>query len=122
MKQELSTLTVDKILEAQQLPDNFEKLSPRKQKEIIMREVGEVYMKVLEVIDFKYKAKEAEKKLVNQVKQNPANIKLAALRKQIKLNFQNEKDLLARFYGMKHLASALGFDKKLLEQIQQIEQ
>jgi len=119
---ELSTLTVDQILDAKNLPDDFEKLSARKQKEIIVGAVLQVYKKALDCMTFEQKAKEAARKLSAEVKASPAQMKLTALRKDMKRNENAIRTLLERYYGMRELASALGINEKTFSQMKQIEE
>lgn len=108
-KPELSTLTIEEIL-----PDNFENLSTRRQKEIIANMIITVFKQAMDCIEYEYKSKEAVKKLTLEVKRSPAAIKLASLKKDIKRHSDTGKQLLEQYNGMKRIAVALGINEKKL--------
>lgn len=118
-RQELSTTTIEKLLDNNELPDNFDELSGRKQKEIIFNTVLATYKQLTENLNFKHKAVEAQKKLKKELKQNPTAMKLQQISKQLKETKTNEIILLERYNGMKKLAAALGFNEKVLAQIEE---
>jgi len=120
-KQELSTVTVEDLLDENELPENFEDLPARKQKEIIINTVLSVYKEALDCMSFEQKAKAAQKKLSNEIKNSPAAVKLAALKKDTRRNDAQIKQLLNRYDGMKQLAKALGISEKNFSQIKMIE-
>lgn len=117
---ELSITTIDELLEGAELPDNFDKLSARKQKEIIFNTVLTTYKQLAETLQYKYKAEETKKLLQRKIKNLPESKKLTQLTKQLKEAKTEEMILLERYEGMKILAVALGFDQKLLSQISSV--
>lgn len=118
-KTELSTTTIEQILDTNDLPDNFEELSARKQKEIIFNTVLATYKQLADTLSFKHKAEEAQKKLKSELKRNPTAMKLQQIGKQLKETKSSEIVLLERYNGMKKLAAALGFNEKVLAQIEE---
>lgn len=114
---ELSTTTIEDVMQGE-LPDNFEELSPKKQREIIFKTVLATYRQLAETLDFKHKAESAKKKLQKELKQNPTALKLAQIGKQLKESKYNEIVLVERINGMKKLALALGINEKALAQIE----
>ncbi len=109
---ELSTLTVEEIL-----PNNFDKLSARKQKEIIFNTVMDTYKLLANTLTFKHKGEAAKKKLQWELKSSETAQKLTQLKKQLKETSYQEVALMERYNGMKKLAAALGFDEKRLEKL-----
>jgi hypothetical protein len=120
VKEELSSTTLEEFLDGGNLPEEFKKLSPRKQKEIIFSTVMATYKQLAETMTFRSKAELASKKLRKELKLNPTQMKLAQLNKQIKETKTDEMTLLARYDGMKRLAMALGFNEKLLSGVEDI--
>lgn len=117
-RQDLSTVTVEELLEKSDLPENFEQLSARKQKEIIFNTVLATYKQLAETLAFKHKAELGKKKLQKELKQSPTAQKLTQLTRQLKETKYNEIVLMERYNGMKKLAAALGFNEKVLSQIE----
>lgn len=121
MKPELSKVTVEEILQTSEydLPDNFDKLSTKKQKEIIYNTVLDTFKKLVDTLSYKHKAEQAKKVLTAELKRNPTAIKLQKVKKELKQAQCDEFILMERYNGMLQLAKALNFDKKLLAEIQQ---
>jgi len=120
MKPELSTVTVEEILQSNdhELPDNFDKLSAKKQKEIIYNTVLDTFRKLVETLSYKHKAEQAKKLLTAELKRNATAVKLQKVKKELKQAQSDEFVLMERYNGMLQLAKALNFDKKLLAEIQ----
>lgn len=107
--EEPGSTTIEQIL-----PDNFEKLSRKKQKEIIASTVLNTYRELAETLQFKHKAEEAKKLLQKKIRETPDSKKLQQVQKQLKEASYTEIVLMSRYEGMKALAETLGFDTKLI--------
>jgi DNA-binding NarL/FixJ family response regulator len=115
------TTTIDQLL-PKNLPDNFDNLSKREQKEIIISHIMKLFKQMTDCMAFEQKGVEAARILAAQLKANPTAMKLVAIRKDLKRNSEIIRALTERAYGVKEIAVALGISEKTLEKIKLIEE
>ncbi len=92
------------------LPGNFEKLSEKKQKAVIITELQEAEHSFVSVITKQKDINERIKRLTYQLSQTKQMQELKALKKDVNEMTKLSNLMLIRVQGMLHLAKKLGFD------------
>ena len=107
--QELSTLTLTET-GFQKLPENFEALSAKKQKAVMLELFQEQHIQVL---DYLNEAEEIQRKIakINEILKNSKQVKeLKELRKELKHVKNVSSSILMERSGMIRMSKKLGYD------------
>lgn len=92
------------------LPGNFEKLSEKKQKSVIITELQEAEHSFVSIITKQKDVTEKIKRLTYQLSQTKQMQELKALKKDVTEMNKLSQLMLVRVQGMIHLSKKLGFD------------
>lgn len=92
------------------LPGNFDKLSEKKQKSVIIIELQEAEHSFVSVITKHKEVTEKIKRLTYQLSQTKQMQELKALKKEVNEMNKLSQLMLVRVQGMLHLSKKLGFD------------
>jgi len=108
----LSTTTIDNTGEVviAELPGNFDKLSLRKQKEVVVKVFQENLIMLNSFIQQKEDAAKQAKHLASKIKMSKEAKELARLRKDIKQLEGNLMGIKAESAGAMRVCKELGFD------------
>jgi len=109
LKQQTSQLVVTEDGEVK-LPGNFEKLSEKKQKLVIITELQEAEHSFVSIITKQKDITEKIKRLTYQLSQTKQMLELKALKRDLTEMNKLSQLMLVRVQGMIHLSKKLGFD------------
>lgn len=104
------------------LPKNFNNLSEKRQKNVILSELAEAQSEICNMVDVEEEAKQEIKRINALLKTSKEFKRMTELKKQTKMSKQRVSQLLSERQGILKIASKMGLDlKEELRKLKSIE-